>query len=533
VQHFITTVGQPSTAKFRRLDPVRLAAAKAEFQAILDEGVIRRSCSQWSSPLHMVKKKDGSWRPCGDYRLLNLQTLEDKYPLPNMADLVARLDGCTIFSKLDLKKGYLQVPVAAEDIEKTAIITPFGLFEFVRMPFGLRNAGMTFQRLMDSLLGDLPFAFVYLDDILVASINEDVHRRHLCQVFFLLEQSGLVINAEKCVFGKSSIEFLGHLISAAGTSPLSSRVDAIASFPRPDTVRQLQAFLGLFNFYRKFIPAAARLVLPLTRALCGSPRGDHLLDWSAEMSAAFSAARKSLSSTATLEHPVPGAEISLVTDASSTHVGAVIQQRRPGRAWRPLGFFSAQLDKAQLNYSAFDRELFAVVAAIKHFRFMLEGRPFTVFTDHRPLLGALSRQSDLWSGRQQRHLSFIAEFSPTVRHIAGQSSVVADTLSRPAGGILAAPPSAQSEKAAPAVVSPPLWRQQGGGRRWDRGKSALRVLGPLLCRQSSTGGSFGGGYSATPLSCGSGGTGSGTTFVPGLPSGLFLISSQGDHHSDG
>ncbi len=223
------------------------------------------------------------------------------------------------------------------------------------------------------MLGNLPFAFVYLDDILVASVNEDAHRRHLCQVFSILEQSGLIVNAEKCVFGKSSIDFLGHQISAAGTSPLSSRVDAIASFPRPGTVCQLQAFLGLFTFYRKFIPAAAKLVLPLTRALCGGPRGDHLLDWSAEMAAAFSAARKSLSSTAILEHPVPGAELSLVTDASSTHVSAVIQQRRPGDAWRPLGFFSAQLDKAQLNYSAFDRELFAVVAAIKHFRFMLEG----------------------------------------------------------------------------------------------------------------------------------------------------------------
>jgi hypothetical protein len=146
-----------------------LAAAKAEFQAMLDEGVIRRSSSQWSSPLHMVRKKDGSWRPCGDYCHLNLQTIEDRYPLPNMADLAARLAGCTIFSKLDLKKGYLQVPVTTSDVPKTAIITPFGLFEFVRMPFGLKNAGMTFQRLMDTLLGGLPFAFVYWDDILVAS----------------------------------------------------------------------------------------------------------------------------------------------------------------------------------------------------------------------------------------------------------------------------------------------------------------------------------------------------------------------------
>ncbi len=412
---------------------------------MLDEGVIRRYCSQWSSPLHMVKKKDGSWRPCGDYRRLNLQTVEDKYPLPNMADLVARLSGCAIFSKLDLKKGYLQVPVAAADVAKTAIITPFGLFEFVRMPFGLNNAGMTFQRLMDTLLGNLPFAFVYLNNILVASPSKVLHRRHLCQVFSLLEQNGLVVNTDKCVFGQTSIEFLGHLISAAGFSPLSSRVNAIATFPRPATVRQLQAFLGLFNFYRKFIPAAARVVLPLTRALRGGPRGDPPLDWSVEMVAAFDAARKSLSSTAVLEHPIPDADLSLVTDASATHVGAAIQQQRPGQGWRPLGFFSAQLDKAQANYSAFDRELLAVVAAIKHFRYMLEERPFTVFTDHRPLAGALSRRSDPLSGRQQRHLSFIAEFSPTIRHIASQSNVVADTLSRPADVLPLAASVAQSE----------------------------------------------------------------------------------------
>jgi hypothetical protein len=143
---------------------------------MLDEGVIRRSCSQWSSPLHMVQKKDGSWRPCGNSRQLNLQTVEDKYPLPNMADLAARLDSCTFFSKLDLRKGYLQVPVAATDVPTTAIIMPLGLLEFLRMPFGLRNAGMTFQRLMDSLLGNLPFAFMYLDDILVASPSAAEHR---------------------------------------------------------------------------------------------------------------------------------------------------------------------------------------------------------------------------------------------------------------------------------------------------------------------------------------------------------------------
>jgi hypothetical protein len=232
---------------------------------MLDEGVIRRSSSQWSSPLHMVRKKDGSWWPCGDYHQLNLQTVEDKYPLPNMADLAARLDSCTVFSKLDLRKGYLQVPVAAADIPKMAIITPFGLFQFLRMPFGLRNAGMTFKRLMDLLLGRLPFAFVYLDDILVASPLAAEHRRHLAAVLSVLQYNSLVVNADKCTFSQPSMEFLGHTIGPSGIRPLPSRVQAIADFPRPVTVRQLQAFLGLFNFYRRFIPAVARLILLLSR----------------------------------------------------------------------------------------------------------------------------------------------------------------------------------------------------------------------------------------------------------------------------
>jgi hypothetical protein len=144
VQHLIPTVGQPATAKFRRLDPVRLAAAKQEFQSMLDQGIIRQSSSQWSSPLHMVLKTDTSWQPCGDYHQLNLQTVKDKYPLPNMKDLATRLEGCRLFTKLDLCKGYMQVPVVAADNPKTAIITPFGLFEFIHMPFGLCNAGMAF-----------------------------------------------------------------------------------------------------------------------------------------------------------------------------------------------------------------------------------------------------------------------------------------------------------------------------------------------------------------------------------------------------
>jgi hypothetical protein len=218
------------------LDQLKLRAAKEEFSKMLAAGVVRRSSSCWASPLHMVRKKDGSWRLCGDFRKLNLVTTQDKYPLPNMADLSSRLDGCSIFSKLFLQKGYLQVPVRQEDIPKTAIITPFGLFEFLRMPFGLSNAGMTFQRMMDQLFFDLPCVFVYLDDLLVASRTVQEHKVHLQQVLAVLQQSGLVINSEKCVFGRQSLEFLGHIVQAGGISPLPDRVAAVQQFPRPNTV---------------------------------------------------------------------------------------------------------------------------------------------------------------------------------------------------------------------------------------------------------------------------------------------------------
>jgi hypothetical protein len=235
----------------------------------------------------MVRKKCGGWRPCGDYRRLNGTTVEDKYPLPNMGDLSSRLDGCVIFSKLDLQKGYYQVPVAAVDIPKTAVITPFGLFEVFCMPSGLKNAGMTFQRLIDRITFDMLYSFCYLDDLLVASRSAEDHCRHLKEVLGRLQQNGLVLNTDKCTFGQSTVEFLGHSVSAAGVSPLPEWVAALRAFPRPVTVRDLQAFLGLFNFYRQFVPAAAHILKPLTDALAGSPKGMAAVQWHPAAAKAF------------------------------------------------------------------------------------------------------------------------------------------------------------------------------------------------------------------------------------------------------
>ncbi len=226
VRHSVETTGRPVFAKARRLDPEKLRLAEAEFRTLEKAGIIRRSSSPWSSPLHMVPKQDGTYRPCGDYRRLNLATKPDKYPLPSILDLSAKLHGCRYFSCIDLIKGYHQVPMQEEDIEKTTIITPFGLWEYLFMPFGLTNAAQTFQRLMDRLFRHLPFVFTYLDDHLIASKTLEEHLEHLSQFFPILQENGLTINPSKCVFTVASLKFLGHQVSAAGIVPLARPVTA-------------------------------------------------------------------------------------------------------------------------------------------------------------------------------------------------------------------------------------------------------------------------------------------------------------------
>jgi cleavage and polyadenylation specificity factor subunit 1 len=451
VRHSVETTGRPVFAKARRLDPEKLRLAEAEFRTLEKAGIIRRSSSPWSSPLHMVPKQDGTWRPCGDYRRLNLATKPDKYPLPSILDLSAKLHGCRYFSCIDLIKGYHQVPMQEEDIEKTAIITPFGLWEYLFMPFGLTNAAQTFQRLMDRLFRHLPFVFTYLDDHLIASRTLEEHLEHLSQFFAILQENGLTINPAKCVFAVASLKFLGHQVSAAGIVPLARHVTAIQEFPPPSDLKGLQRFLGMVNFYRQFLPSIAQVLQPLTDLLRGNPKQ---LLWSAEAAAAFTAAKAALVSVVPLSHPAPGAPISLAVDASDSHVGGVLQQYQQ-RGWSPLAFFSKKLSPTQAKYSTFDRELLAAHSAIRHFRFLLEGRQFRLLTDHKPLVAAMLRVSPPWSARQQRHLSYIAEFTSDIRHTSGTANIVADALSRPSPPSPPTAPSPNSCKPASVPVVTP------------------------------------------------------------------------------
>uniref|UniRef100_A0A5S6Q436 RNA-directed DNA polymerase n=1 Tax=Trichuris muris TaxID=70415 RepID=A0A5S6Q436_TRIMR len=428
VDHTIETRGRPVYARSRRLRPDKLAAAKRELDELVSRGILVPSSSQWSSPIHLVSKDNGaSFRMVGSYERLNAITVPDRYPVPDLQTFADRLDGSTIFSKIDLARAYAQIKMNTADQAKTAITTPFDLFEYTRMPFGLKNAAQTFQRLMDTVVRGLPRVFVYIDDILVFSRTDDEHRTDLHAVFERLHRYGLTIRPEKCVFGQPSVEFLRFKLSRNGLSPLPDKVCDLLNLAPPRAPADCRRFIGMINYYHRFLPELASVLQPLHRLANEAKRR---FSWTQEHETAFQKAKQLLTQAATLAFPRSDAPTQVVADASDAAIGAVIQQFQDYR-WVPIAFHSKNLTDTQVRWSTGDKELFALVSAVRRFRYLLEGRQnLQLCTDHKPLIHAFTSTTER-SARVQRQLAFLSEFSTDIRHISGRENAVSDCLSRP------------------------------------------------------------------------------------------------------
>ncbi|KAJ9520936.1 hypothetical protein QJQ45_014130 [Haematococcus lacustris] len=422
---------RPPTRSTYNMSTSELAELKAQITEMQEKGFIRPSTSPYAAGVLFVRKKDGTFRMCVDYRPLNRITIKNKYPLPRVENMLDRLHGATVFSKIDLRQGYHQIRIAPEDIPKTAFSTRYGHFEFTVLPFGLCNAPATFQRLMNDIfrqeLDD--HVIVYLDDILIFSRTHEEHAKHLDRVLSLLRQHKLYAKLSKCEFGRSQTEFLGHIITSTGIACDPSKLAAINSWPVPTTVHDVRSFLGLANYYRRFVNNFSSIAAPLT-ALTQADGHDKQgkVTWTSTQQSAFDALKQALTSAPILIAPDPTQPYTLRCDASGIGIGAVLSQGT-GPAERVVAYHSRKLLPAERNYPTHEQELLSLVEALKVWRHYLLGAHFTLLTDNWANKH-LQTQPRLDSRRQARWMEVLQEYNCHIDHIPGKQNVVADALSR-------------------------------------------------------------------------------------------------------
>ena len=414
-----------------RQHPRRIPAARREqtsqlLKDMLKKGTIRPSQSPWASPIVLVAKKDGSLRFCIDYRKLNKVTRKDAYPIPRVDDTLDTLAGASWFTTLDLISGYWQVEVSPEDREKTAFCTPDGLYEFNVMPFGLCNAPATFQRLMDSVLAGLQWStcLVYMDDIVIVGKTFTDHLTNLQQVFQRLRQAGLKLKPSKCSLCQKTVHFLGHVVSQDGITTDPAKTDSIFAWPPPTCKRELQQFLGLTNYYRRFVRDYATIAKPLHRLT----EKNSTFHWSSECQTAFETLKQALTSAPLLTHPDYKLPFLLDTDASATGIGAVLSQVHPDGNERVIAYASRTLTKAERQYCVTRRELLSVVFFVQHFRPYLLGRHFSLRTDHSCLTWLHNFKEP--EGQLARWITRLQEYNFSIIHRQGKRHGNADAMSR-------------------------------------------------------------------------------------------------------
>jgi len=427
IEHSIRVkTDRPIKQRYRLRNPAMQKVIDDEVEEMLRDGIIEPSTSPWSSPMVIVKKKDGRPRFCIDFRKVNEVTERDAYPLPQIHATLDKLRGAKYLTTLDLQQGYWQIPLSPESRAVTAFTVPGrGLMQFQVMPFGLHSAPATFQRLLDNILGPElePHVFIYLDDIIIVSGTFDEHLQHLAEVFRRLRDARLRLNPEKCHFCRHELKYLGHIVGHRGIRTDREKVRAMAQWPRPSNVRQIRQFVGLASWYRRFIPEFSATAAPLTRLTRKNARWQ----WGNGEEQAFQTLKKSLASAPVLACPDFGRRFVLQTDASTTGLGAVLTQHFEDGE-RVIAYASRTLNGAEKNYSATELECLAVIWGIRHFRGYIEGYEFTVITDHQALRWLQKIESP--TGRLGRWMLELQQYSFGVKYRRGRLNRVADALSR-------------------------------------------------------------------------------------------------------
>ena len=438
IQHRIPTTDDiPVAQTYRTIPPNQLQEVKEHLQGLLRSGVIQESHSPYAAPVVLVRKKDGTLRLCVDYRRLNSKTVRDAYPLPRIQESFDALTGAQYFSTVDLASGYHQIAMSPEDQHKTAFTTPFGLFEYTRMPFGLATAPATFQRLMQKTMSDFLYQFllVYLDDLLIYSRTFEDHLAHLERLFQRIADTGLKLKLEKCQFLRRQVTYLGHTISARGINCEKEKTEAVKQWPTPKTTTDVRQFLGFASYYRRFIQGFSKIAGPLhdvvTNACAAAKKKTapitHL--WQTEHQEAFDTLKEKLTSTPTLGFADFTLPFILETDASYDGLGAILSQKQGGRV-KVIAYASRRLrptERNQATYSSKRLELLALKWAVtEKFRGYLLGARFTVLTDNNPLTYLQTAKT---GALEQRWVSQLAQFDFEVKYRPGKTNP-ADPLSR-------------------------------------------------------------------------------------------------------
>lgn len=418
----------PIVSRPRRLSPIEREQVNEVLKVWVEEGIIRPSNSEYASPIVLAKKKDGSIRVCVDYRKLNKHVLRLLFPLPLIEDQLDRLQGARWYTVIDLKNGFFHVPVEESSQKYTAFVTPDGQWEFLKTPFGLCISPAIFQKFINTVFKDLISAkvlVVYMDDLVILGVTIEQALQRLEDVLTVASRHGLIINWRKCQFLKTTIEYLGHVVNEGTIRPSEQKIRAVRDFPRPATVKNVQSFLGLTGYFRKFIPQYSLIARPLSDML----KKDTKFEFGERENEAFLRLKMILTQQPVLKLYRIGAETELHTDASSLGYGMILMQKESNdNTFHPVYYASGKTTPAESRYCSYELEVLAIVKALEKFRVYLLGIPFKIITDCQAF--AMTMRKEKLCVRVARWALMLEEFNYEVCHRPGKSMGHVDALSR-------------------------------------------------------------------------------------------------------